>query len=233
MRTFNLRLCLAGLALAGSLGLLLVDTGNAGNTAKLPTADNKYIGAKKCKSCHSKEEVGNQYGAWEKAEHSKAFEHLASEAALAAGKEKGVAEPQKAPECLKCHTTAYGVPEDQIARGFKAEMGVQCESCHGPGEAHMKARFKAAAAGDAEGPVVIPEGEIILDPPQETCRGCHNSESPTFEKFCYYRSKETIRHLKPGRSEEELAKILVSKYGDDGPCVDACVDDCPVPAGEK
>ena len=36
---------------------------------------NLYIGAARCKNCHQFAEGGNQYGAWEEAKHSKAFEH--------------------------------------------------------------------------------------------------------------------------------------------------------------
>ncbi len=69
----------------------------------------QYVGAKKCKTCHKKELIGNQYGAWEEAKHSKAFETLKGEKALELAKAKGLTgPPHEAGECLKCHTTAYG-----------------------------------------------------------------------------------------------------------------------------
>ena len=41
----------------------------------------KYAGAKKCKSCHGKEPIGNQYASWLDTKHAKAFETLASDKA--------------------------------------------------------------------------------------------------------------------------------------------------------
>jgi len=191
-------------------------------------AENRYIGAKKCKSCHKSDESGNQYGAWEHARHSKAFETLASDKALEAGKTLGIAEPQKADECLKCHTTAFGADAKLIKKGFKADMGVQCESCHGPGEQHMKTRF-AAASGDVEVP--IEPSEIISAPKEKDCRGCHNPKSPTFEKFCFYEMFEKIRHPRPD-SKDDLER-LVCGCGDACACVEECPDDgCAVPKGK-
>ena len=119
------KLTLVGLVLCGGLCLLLANAENA-ESGPRPTeaAVNHYIGAKKCKSCHSKEDVGDQYGVWSEMKHAKAFETLASPEALALGKERGVAEPQKDDACLKCHVTAFGVPADQIKRGFKVKDGV-------------------------------------------------------------------------------------------------------------
>ena len=78
----------------------------------------KYIGASKCKTCHKKELIGNQYGAWEKSGHAKAFETLKGERAIAVAKEKGIAgPPSEAAECLKCHATAAGLGAGRPRRG--------------------------------------------------------------------------------------------------------------------
>jgi len=158
-------------------------------------APNKYIGAAKCKSCHDKAETGDQYGKWEMAKHSKAFEALGSDEAKKIAAERGIEDPQKADECVKCHVTAHGVDPGEIKKGFKADMGVQCETCHGPGDDHLKARFKAAASDD---PNAKPEpGEIIAAPTEELCKKCHNSESPTFKAFCFEYMKQKIAHPNP------------------------------------
>jgi hypothetical protein len=234
-RSTGLKSTLGGLALCGGLGLMLANAASTeGGPQPAAPLVNNYIGAKKCKSCHSKDDVGDQYGKWAEGPHAKAFETLASEHALAVGKEHGVAEPQKDDACLKCHVTAFGIPEEQIARGFKADLGVQCESCHGPGEQHMKARFAAAAeAGAADKPVVIPADELAI-PTQATCLECHNDGSPTFKNFCFHDRAAKIRHLRPGHTEEELAAMPVCGCGDTCDCVHGCEDGkCAVPAGEK
>lgn len=161
-------------------------------------AENKYIGADKCKSCHGAAESGDQYGHWKGMKHAKAFETLVSEESKKLGVGKGIADPQKSDVCVKCHVTAFGVPEAQIKKGFDRTHGVQCESCHGPGELHLKARFAAAAKGDpAEGYVQVAADEIVTAPKPETCLACHNSESPSFKEFCFHEFNAKIRHLNP------------------------------------
>jgi len=196
-------------SLIGAISLLLLTAGLsvAANRAdpdpvKVPeatrSAENRFIGAKKCKSCHKSDEVGNQYGAWESARHSKAWDTLASDAAKAIATEKGIADPQKDDQCVRCHMTAFGAADDAIKRGFKTDMGVQCESCHGPGEMHMKARFDDAAAEKADAKPA--PGEIVSMPSKAVCKQCHNEESPTYEAFCFHDSSLKVSHLRPERS---------------------------------
>jgi hypothetical protein len=166
-------------------------------------AANKYIGAAKCKNCHDKADNGDQYGAWEHAKHSKAFEVLGSDEAKKVAAELGIEDAQKAEQCVKCHVTAYGVDPKLLKKSFKAEMGVQCETCHGPGDAHLKARFKAAAAEDPD--AKMEPGEIISAPTEEMCVKCHNSESPSFKAFCFNNMMQKIQHTDPTKAIEAKA----------------------------
>jgi DnaJ-class molecular chaperone len=192
------RTSITGTLLACALGTsLLLPVARAQDKA---AATNKYIGVEKCKNCHQSEASGNQYGHWQQAGHSKAFEALASDAAKAAGKERGVEDPQKSEKCLKCHVTAFGVPAEGIKKGFRVENGVQCESCHGPGEQHMKARFASAASASAGGNaarVELPAGEIVAKVEMKACLVCHNEESPTFKPFCFKERWAKIGHFDP------------------------------------
>lgn len=121
------------------------------------TAQNfKYIGAAKCKMCHNKPNKGEQFKVWEAGPHANAMNSLK-------GDEKNDA------TCLKCHSTAGSVDKGSLA-GMKADEGVSCESCHGPGShyksaAVMKNRKLSLAKG-------------MTDPTEETCKACHLGEKP-------------------------------------------------------
>lgn len=224
------------------LGAVLWST-NAGAGDPAQAKVNHYIGAQKCKSCHSDKAGGDQYTVWTHMKHAKAFESLAGDEAKRLGKEKGIENPQTSDKCLKCHVTAYGKPAEELAKGFDPKLGIQCESCHGPGENHMKARVAAAGAGDededlegGEGAAKytkIPANEVIAVPAMATCLGCHNSESPSFKPFCFHRANAEVRHLNPAkpRTAEELKLILACGKGDQCTCKngdDGCKD-CGVP----
>ena len=174
---------------AGAFFMLCADMA----TAKEP----QFVGARRCRSCHRKELMGNQFGAWEKGVHRKAFETLKSEDAVKIAAEKGISgPPHESADCLKCHATAYGEDASRLARGrpLNPAEGVQCESCHGPGSLYRKKktmsdRDKSVAAGMWE-----PEKDAKI------CTACHNEESPTWDPakgFEHEARMEEIAHLIP------------------------------------
>ncbi len=221
------RIFTAGIAAFALVGLVLAQGGKEAKGAAAAAPSAKYIGAEKCKNCHSSDASGNQYGAWMKSEHAKAFEKLGSDEAKKLAKEKGIDDPQKSDKCIKCHTTAFGVAADMIKKGFDAKAGVQCESCHGPAEQHMKARFAAASQAGADAnaaPQKVPEGEIISKIDQTTCLKCHNDESPTFKPFCFYERRAKIAHLDPRKTHTKEETMVCScakcecKHGSEPSC---------------
>ena len=228
----RIRLVWAGLTAFALTGFLVAEArtfpiGPAATQAK----PNRYIGAEKCKSCHMSEASGNQYAAWQKMDHAKAFASLASDKAKELAKSKGVDDPQKSDACLKCHVTAFGLPADQIQKALDSKLGVQCESCHGPGEQHFKARMAAAAKeGDDEkasaGPQKVPAGEIVSLPDAKTCLACHSDQSPTFKPFCFQERVDKVRHDDPRKSHADRTKCGCDKCG----CVHGCDEKCAVPA---
>lgn len=173
-----------------------------------PAAENRYVGADKCKNCHAKDEAGNPHKAWMESKHAKAFESLASDHAKTIAMERGIADPQKSDQCVRCHVTAFGVAAEKLKKGF-LPAGVQCEVCHGPGEEHMKARLLAAGSGSAPGALqVLPEGEVTMPKTAELCLQCHNKESPTFKDFCFKKRLTEIRHLDPRKPRTEQEKAI-------------------------
>ena len=185
----------------------------------MAAAPNRYVGAKVCKNCHDGVDKGDIFTKWEKSAHAKAFATLATDAAKAAGKKLGVDEPQKSDQCLKCHVTAFGVDAKEIKRGFTMEDGVQCESCHGPGENHFKTRFKESQSSGAPAPITADEIKSGRDVKQ--CTGCHNQDSPTYKVFCLKERMLVIEHLDPrvARSKEQLEKLRATCTPD---CEKAC-----------
>lgn len=150
----------------------------------------KYAGVKKCSMCHKSEAKGNQHGQWLTTNHAKAYEGLASPEAQETAKRVGLSgDPQQAPQCLKCHVTAYGVDSSLLGEGFAVSDGVQCESCHGAGGDYlslsvMKDTAKSIAAG-------------LIIPTKETCVKCHNTESPNYKEFNFEESVKKIAHPRP------------------------------------
>lgn len=175
------------LVLSG-LGILLV-------VALAMPADaggHKYTGAMKCKMCHNSPAKGAQFTQWSGTKHAKAFETLASEESKKIAQEKGIADPQKADECLKCHVTGHGAAAEMLGDKYKAEEGVTCETCHGAGGdyatmAVMKDKAKAMEAG-------------LTEPNEALCKTCHNPESPTYKEFDFATASAATAHPNPQKA---------------------------------
>lgn len=200
MRSQPLFVTLLAVAVLGSF-VAMRSSGSTG--APVTVKENRYVGSDRCKMCHAADEGGNQYSKWQSMKHAHAFEVLSSPEAKAAGAERGVENPAKAAECLKCHETAYGEDAAKVHPKFPREKGVQCESCHGPGEKHFEARLRAASS---KTPIPVAADEIIAKVPEETCKKCHNEESPSYKPFCFKCFRAKIEHLDPrkARTKEEL-----------------------------
>jgi nitrate/TMAO reductase-like tetraheme cytochrome c subunit len=151
-----------------------------------------FVGSEKCKMCHNSAPKGAQFTKWSESAHAKAYATLASEESKKIAAAKGIADPQKADECLRCHVTGNGAPAAKLTEKYKKEEGVSCESCHGPGGDYwkmdvMKDMAKATAAG-------------LVMPTEETCKGCHNAEGPTFKGFDFAAMKAKIAHPNPQKA---------------------------------
>lgn len=137
----------------------------------------KYAGFLKCKRCHEKSAIGDQFSSWQKTKHANAFETLATEKAKKWAREANVTDPQSDERCIKCHTTAHGVPKEMVSRRFDREAGVQCEACHGAGKDYRKKKIML----DRELAIwkgMVPQTETV-------CLRCHKDESPAWDPERY------------------------------------------------
>jgi hypothetical protein len=155
-----------------------------------------FMGVAVCKACHTgkiaeKDVATPSYEVWKDKPHAHAYESLASEESKALAQKMGIEDPQKADECLKCHTTAFGVDAKYLGKKYTVEEGVSCEACHGAGGDYANIKVKKAiTAGETEAASV----GLVVKPNEETCLACHNEESPTYKEFIFEEAVKQILH---------------------------------------
>lgn len=112
-----------------------------------------YVGAEKCKMCHMP-----QYNTWKNTTMATAWER--------------VKEAEDVAKCLPCHTTGFGQPGGFTSIEATPHLvGVQCEACHGPGQAHL-----ATPMSDKEARRASMSRNAADGAPD--CRGCHSPHVP-------------------------------------------------------
>jgi len=147
-----------------------------------PPAEGGHIGAQACKVCHNTEAKERRWDTWMNTKHADALETLKGEWSARIAKERGLAVPAyEAPECLRCHVTAYDAAQARPLARILPHEGVQCETCHGPGEAHQRDAQRAWVEKEAGVDVAA---KIDL-PDRSNCLQCHNAESPTWDPARY------------------------------------------------
>ena len=112
-----------------------------------------YVGEAVCKTCHSTEDTE-----WHTTLHSNAWQTLVS-----------IGQSTNA-ECVACHTLGNGQPSGFVNYTQTPGLAnVQCESCHGPGSAHV-------AAPSAS--------NITMEVDPATCGSCHTTaQHPTYNEW--------------------------------------------------
>lgn len=123
-----------------------------------------YVGSRPCASCHTA-----AYLWWTRSAHGQAYQSLTE-----VSKEYHL-------DCVGCHVTGYDQPGGSTVTHVEGLTNVGCESCHGPGSAHVadtRPPFKHIHKEVAEG----------------LCRSCHTPEHSAPFDFNRYRE----RLLAPG-----------------------------------
>jgi hypothetical protein len=127
---------------------------------EVPRGGSGYVGVEVCSSCH--EEARK---VWDKTGHARAYATLSTQF-----KEYNL-------DCVSCHVTGYEKPGGSTVTLNESLRDVQCEECHGPGQAHAKASRR--------------KGLILREPRPESCvASCHHP--PHVEGFDPVKAKAFI-----------------------------------------
>ena len=169
-------------------------------------AQNKYVGAKTCVPCHGRGQQQDASHVWQTSKHAQAYHVLAANSEseprkcgelelwvveIGRGTKYGLPRPAaESKECLPCHVTAFGSGPQQIASSFDPKDGVQCESCHGPGSAHVEDKATNASRKSDSGLKVFGDETAI----KAQCRTCHEG---TCGDFDFAKMWPAIRHSSP------------------------------------
>lgn len=198
----------AGVGLSVILGLA-VSGAVAADAAKTP--EHAYIGVAGCRMCHSTKKQGEQVVIWKASKHATAYETLKTPEAVKMATDRGIkTAPVETPECLRCHAIGWDLSEAQKAEflkpAFKVEDGVQCETCHGPGNDYKSLSVMKDRA------LALKAGLMIGD--EKLCVTCHNDKSPAWKPdrfttkdgkkvgFDYESCWEKIKHTVPKAAAE-------------------------------
>lgn len=172
-------------------------------TPVTPPSDARYLGVKRCKKCHLQ-----QWKSWKKTKMAATFDVLKPGAA-SDEKQKRQLDPQKDytadPQCLRCHTNGFNLPggyrippagDAKAARVAKANAGIGCESCHGPGSKyspiHKDIQDKKRQYAEGE---LYNVGQYKVD--STVCAVCHTAKAPCIEPgyvFDFEKRKEKGTH---------------------------------------
>lgn len=187
--------------IATSTALATVLILGASSYAQDASQKHDYAGVSQCKLCHNKPDEGKQYSIWKLAEHSQSYTVLLGDRAKEVAKIAGVdGPPNEAASCLSCHVTAYNAETKTHPQKIKKTDGVQCESCHGPGSAHIIDGRKLLMKKDP----TINVADKLVPPDGKTCVQCHNDQNPTWNPERYTLDDGS----KVGFSFEEAVKSI-------------------------
>ncbi|MFM1891525.1 MAG: hypothetical protein RLZ44_602 [Pseudomonadota bacterium] len=85
------------------------------------------------------------------------------------------------PDCVECHTTVFEtLLPDRVVKTDQAILGVTCEACHGPGEAHVQHHRAHPDAATAAHMTAI--GALSREQQVEACGYCHSGVKPDSHK---------------------------------------------------
>ena len=134
--------------------------------------------------------------------------------------------------CIRCHVTA-GNPGQDLERDLmlssSADLGISCEACHGPGEAHIAwqkelelSKTNAGSVPKGEDPIIHPE-HLDHEKSTQLCGQCHGMK--------WWDERENWRQTgfdyRPGDDLSETTPIIQPSKIDEQPWLQEIVDKNP------
>jgi len=129
--------------------------------------------------------------------------------------------------CVQCHSVAGRPQHDEPSDRFATEaveLGIACEACHGPAEAHV-ARHRnpftrwSSRYGEAADDTIVQPGRLGAERSSEVCAQCHSYFVPRDEERWWQSGFSEI--YRPGQSLERSRLLLSYAEHKDGGAIDA------------
>jgi ferredoxin len=135
-----------------------------------------YVGVNNCATCHVQIAT-----ALAETPHMHAYETLKKQ-------------DKEHTSCAVCHNNGFNEPggfnvidDAKYADSEWPQRNVQCETCHGPGEFHVKLQLKQMEATDPKLTAAGRDQHGLVPASRETCLACHDAEnSPNFNFDKYW-----------------------------------------------
>ncbi len=88
--------------------------------------------------------------------------------------------------CYACHVSQLTSNYDPAADSYRTtwgEPGINCETCHGPGQEHIRVMRQAGPGKSPAGPKLIVTRQFTHEQKNDMCAPCHARMSPLTEGF--------------------------------------------------
>lgn len=133
--------------------------------------------------------------------------------------------------CLPCHTTGGQPGRKEMTAAYEShvvELGISCESCHGPAAEHVAAnqvpsrRYQSHLSGEADPTIVQPE-RLSQQASAEVCGQCHGVSFPKDMPAWNVRGFQ----YRAGEDLEDTRLVLIPNQVRDEPWVEAMLEEIP------
>ncbi|HUH03596.1 MAG TPA: multiheme c-type cytochrome [Kofleriaceae bacterium] len=179
-------------ALDKAIGVANLAAAQGTEPAPVPEGQAGFSGIEECSMCHAEAVTF-----WKGTSHARAWKTLED------------LNKQLDYDCIGCHVTGWDRPGGATLARNEDLRDVQCEVCHAAGSLHV----------DADGS--DQPRTVVLSPPEELCKGCHNPDhSDTFDYQAYLRDVTGPGHgeafrkkLGDGPTGHALRKAALEKAG--------------------
>lgn len=114
-------------------------------------------------------------------------------------------------ECMSCHN-AYPIHESTSINKFESiPNGIDCERCHGPGEAHIKQKLAGNIIDTSKfiDYSIVNPGKLPTDLLFDVCQRCHLQGTAVLAEG------KSFLDFKPGNHLKEIMDIYLPKYEND------------------